>query len=345
MVTTTPTTLSLRNYLRKQKPLWNAIAIAYAFLGYGGGVTLLISHNVWLNWLGAILLTHSLVYSAYLSHEFMHGNIFKSRRWNAICGKAMLWLNGGCYNGFEALTLQHVAHHVDRVDVFTFDPVAALQKLPIPIRQIFLILEWFYFPIMGFWSCWRSIVSPWWNTQRRDRRVSTLLIISLRIAMFALLGLISLRALLLYFLAYIGMMTIMRWGDCFQHTYEAFPPGTILPKRDRIHEETNTFSTLFSRRYPWLNLLLLNFGYHSAHHAVMKCPWHSLPELDRELYPDNQSQDNPIRYISLGRQLSNYHRFRVTRFLAGQGQAIDEAGNPSLERFYGVHDVLFLMLY
>lgn len=345
MVTTTPTPVSVRHYVHQQKYLWNATAIMYAFLGYGGGVTLLISHNVWLNGVGVLLLTHSLVYSAYLSHEFMHGNIFKSRHWNVIFGKAMLWLNGGCYSGFEALTLQHVAHHVDRVDIFTFDPVAALQQLPRPIRGAILILESLYFPIMGFWSCWRSILSPWWNFQRYDRRAITAMILTIRIVMFALLGLISLRALLLYFLAYIGMMTIMRWGDCFQHTYEAFPPGTILPKRDRLYEESHTFSTLFSRRYPWLNLLLLNFGYHSAHHAVMKCPWHSLPELDRELYPDKKSQDNPIRYISLARQLSNYHRFRVIRFLKGQGQAIDEGGNPNLDNFYGVHDVLFLMLY
>jgi fatty acid desaturase len=345
MVTTLPTPVSLRNYVNRRKPLWNWIAILYVFLGYVGGVGLLMPRNGWLNGLGIIFLTHSLLYSAYLSHELMHGTIFKSRRWNASFGKAMLWLNGGCYNGFEALSLQHIAHHVDRVDVFTFDPVAALQKLPQPIRQILLILEWLYFPIMGFWSRWRSILSPWWNPQCRERRVTTALILAIRIAMFALLGLISLRALLLYSFAYIGMMTIMRWADCFQHTYEGFPPGTKLPKRDRLHEETNTFSTLFSRRYPWLNLLLLNFGYHSAHHAVMKCPWHSLPELDRELYPDSESQDNPVRYISLARQLSNYHRFRVTRFLQGQGQAIDDLGRPSLETFYGAHDVSFLMLY
>ncbi|MEO0012840.1 MAG: hypothetical protein RLZZ535_1229 [Cyanobacteriota bacterium] len=341
MVTTLRgTDIDIRSYINKQKPLKNALAIAYGCLGYATAIIFLILPYVWLNVLGVMLLTHSLLYSAYLSHEFMHGNIFKSRRWNTLFGNVMLWLNGGYYNRFQDLTLQHLAHHRDRADIFTFDPVTALQKQSPLIRKSILVLEWCYFPVIGFWSRWHSILSPWWNRERCHRQVSTALIISIRGCLFIGLGIVSPKALGLYFLSYLGMMTIMRWADAFQHTYEGFPLGTSLPKRDRAHEEANTFSTLLSRRYPWLNLLLLNFGYHCAHHAVMKCPWHSIQELDQQLY-----QDQEIRYISLGQQLKNYHQFRVTRFIKGQGEAIDEQGNPTPEKFYGAHDVSFLMLY
>ncbi len=337
---TTLASINIHTYLHRQKPHWNAIAICYTFLGYFGGITLFTLPNLWLNSLGVFFLTYSLVISAYLTHEFMHGNIFKGRRGNTIFGTVMLWLNGGCYYGFQALTIQHIAHHVDRVDVLTFDIAAAIQQQRRFIRQVIVILEWLYFPIVGFWSRWQFITSPWWNIERRDQQGRIAIVLIVRATLFTLLGLTFPKALLLYFLSYIGMITVLRWADAFQHTYEAVEPGTPLPKRDRDHEEANTFSTLLSPRYRWLNLLLLNFGYHNAHHAVMKCPWHSLHELDGEL---SLSIDDK-RYIPLSQQLINYHRFRVARLFAGQGLTVDQNPNK-IASYYGAADVSFLTLY
>jgi hypothetical protein len=94
-----------------------------------------------------------------------------------------------------------------------------------------------------------------------------------------------------------------------------------------------------SKRYWWLNLLLLNFGYHNAHHELMKCPWYSLHELDKELYTGEE-----VHYITLPQLLWNYHRFRVSRIFSGQGQAVSNAGTPQLETFYGGIEVSFLVL-
>ena len=337
MTIATPTSLNIRSYVSKQKAFWNEIAITYTFLGYIGGIALLFVTDIWLNILGTVFLTHSLIYSAYLSHEFMHGTIFKDRRRNVIFGQLMVWLNGGCYYGLQALTLQHIAHHVDRVDVFTFDISAAIQKLATPIRRTIFALEWCYFPIVSFWSRWQAISKQWQNSEQTKRITG---IFAIRFTAFILLGIISFKALLLYFLSYVGMIIVLRWVDAFQHTYEAFPVGTSLPKRDRDHEQLHTYSNLISRRYPWLNLLLLNFGYHNAHHAVMKCPWHSIPELDMEL-----SQNKTVNYISLSQQLANYHRYRVTRLVTGQGNATGEMGNRNYEQFYGAVDVSFITLY
>ena len=327
-------------YISQHKPIINTIAISYTFFAYLCGFSLLFNANLLLNILAVLLITHGLVYSAYLTHEFMHGTIFKSRSWNNIFGNIMLWLNGGCYNGYQALTLQHIAHHVDRVDVFTFEPIPKLQELPKITRNLILILEWLYFPAMGFWSRWHSALSPFWNSERSKYKNKVIAIFILRVSLFIILGIISIKALLLYFIAYVGMITVLRWADAFQHTYEGFPPGVKLPKRDRAHEEAHTYSTLLSRKYPWLNILLLNFGYHNAHHTIMKCPWHSLPELNKEI-----EEPSNVRYVSLKEQFLHYHRFRLTRFIIGQGHSIDKNKQPTFEKFYGAHDVSFLFLY
>ena len=74
--------------------------------------------------------------------------------------------------------------------------------------------------------------------------------------------------------------------------------------------------------------------------AVMKCPWHSIPELDLKM-----SQHKSVNYISLFQQLANYHHYRVTRLIAGQGDAEGESGQKNYTQFYGAVDVSFITLY
>lgn len=113
MVTTFSTAKDIDSYyLHEKKVLWNVIAILYVLGGYCGAIALLFLPNMRLNALGVVLLTHSLVLSAYLSHEFMHGTIFTNMKWNAVGGNLMLWLNGGCYARFKDLAQEHIAHHL-----------------------------------------------------------------------------------------------------------------------------------------------------------------------------------------------------------------------------------------
>lgn len=336
-MTTSPVAIS--RYLHQKKPLWNAIAILYTIIGYITGLALSFTANIALNILGVLLLSHSLILSAYLSHELMHGTIFDKRAANERLGNLMLWLNGGCYARFDDLARLHMGHHINRVDFCYFDLAAYLKSLPAPIRKILLGLEWLYFPSLAFLLRLRSIFAPFWNPKRRHERLRTAIILLVRISGFTLLGWASLKALALYFLAYLIMLNIMRFVDAFQHTYDVFPTDAPLPQRDRAYEQANTFSNLISQRYWWLNLLLLNFGYHNAHHELMKCPWHSLHELDRELFSGTEPH-----YIPLGQLLQNYHRYRIFRIHSGQGQAIDTQGHPTLDTFYGAIEVSFLVL-
>lgn len=333
------TASDIQNFLRRDQFGWHAIAFTYTLGGYGGGIALLLLANGGLNAIGVLLLTHSLMLSAYLAHELMHGTIFNNLVWNTRVGTLMLWLNGSCYARFQDLAKWHMAHHVNRVDFCRFDLIAYLNELPPPLRSLLLALEWLYIPALALLSRWRSLSAPFREAERQGERGRVAVILATRIGLFAALGLVSFKALLLYWLAYIGMITGLRFVDSFQHTYEVFPIGTALPDRDRAHEQANTFSNLVSQRYRWLNLLLLNFGYHNAHHELMKCPWHRLPELDRQLFTGTEAH-----YVTLSKLLANYHRFRVQRIFAGQGVAIDEQGKQSLEEFYGGIEVSFLVL-
>ena len=258
--------------------------------------------------------------------------------WNAVGGNIMLWLNGGCYARFKDLAQEHIFHHVNKVDSVVFDLVAFINNRTAPIHGLILVLEFLYSPVISFMLQFRALTAPFWNPQRRDEWLRVIILLTVRGSLFTLLGLVSPKALALYFFAYTGVISVLRFMDALQHTYEAFPVGSPLPKHNNYaYEQTNTFTNLISRRYWWLNLLVLNFGYHNAHHAVMKCPWHSLHELDRDLFTGQ------IHYLTLPQLLKNYHRFRVSRIFLGQGKAVDEQGNLELDTFYGAVGVSFLV--
>ncbi len=76
--------LDKHHYISQHKLIANMAVISYTFLAYICGIILLFASNLILNIIGVFFITHSLVFSAYLTHEFMHGTIFKSRRWNNL---------------------------------------------------------------------------------------------------------------------------------------------------------------------------------------------------------------------------------------------------------------------
>lgn len=335
------TSQDLSQYIHRQKPLWNLVAVAYTLGGYYGGTALLMTANAGLNLFGVFLVTHALVLSAYLAHELMHGTFFSSMKTNHLWGSVMQWLHGTSYASFQELAQAHIDHHIKGVDLYVFDRIAFINSLPAPLRAVIATLEQLYFPAIFLIRQFIGIGILYRDAESWQGKLQVIVVLLLRVSMFAVLGWISLKALLLYFLAYIGAVQIVMIMDCLQHTYELYPYDTVVPKKDVMYEQENTFSTPISRRYPWLNLLLLNFGYHNAHHAVMKCPWYNLPELDKTL-----KQQQTVHHISLLQVLKNYHRFKVQRlFSADEGKAfVDQQGNLQLEQFYGVAGGTSLLL-
>ncbi|PSB20244.1 fatty acid desaturase [filamentous cyanobacterium CCP1] len=324
-------------YINDRNVWLNGSAVAYALIGYGFGIFCITQQTGWVNLIGIILITHTLLWSAYLVHELIHGNLFQ-RSLNHVIAQILLFLTGSCYSQYRAVASLHLAHHKHRADFASFSIANYLNSLPKPILNWVVTLEWLYFPIVEFGLRWMVAISPFLEPHRRDERLKNTLLLLLRGGLFIALALYSAKAVVLYFVAYISFINILRFVDCFQHTYEVFQFGEAIPQFDLAYEEANTFSNLVSARWSWLNLLLLNFSYHNAHHRVMRCPWYLLPQLDAELYPRDYRQ-----YVTLAQLVRNFHQFRVDRLFGNQGAVIETENGVSLEQFVGAVGVSFLV--
>uniref|UniRef100_B8HQA7 Fatty acid desaturase n=1 Tax=Cyanothece sp. (strain PCC 7425 / ATCC 29141) TaxID=395961 RepID=B8HQA7_CYAP4 len=306
----------LKPYLQDYNHWANGVALLYTLSAYVGGITLLFSAYWWLNGLGIVLLAHSLVYAELLAHEFLHGNIFPNPTWNEWGGNIMLWLFRGYFPPYQSQVQMHWRHHAGQVGSFNLGDY--LRSLPPGGRRLVLSLEWLYIPAAHF-LLQRHLLSLWLRSGSPLRQ-RIFIQLAVKVGCALLLGLFSLKALILYIVAHCLAVTLLRVVQLFQHAVVSGPQGKY----------EQTFSPLLSERYPWLNVFFLNFTYHNAHHVMMRCPWHSLPQMDRQL-----ATVQPMYHLPLLQLMANYHRFRIARLLNGTGQGADEQGNLTLEQFYG----------
>lgn len=319
----------------------NTLALSYTIGGYAIGIWLMTLPAWWWNAAGVLLTGHALVYAAYFIHEFAHQSIFRSAEANNRWGVLMSWITGSCYATFGALRRKHMRHHIDRADVVTLDYKALLQRCPRWVGRLVLALEWAYVPAVEFIMHGYVMLLPFIKRERHAERPRLLLVLTVRLAAFAMLAWWSPVALALYAVAYMIMLHALRFTDAYQHTYDALAvlEGGEIPDdkvRDRDYEQANTYSNLVSVTRPWANLLLLNFSYHNAHHERPIVPWHELPALHRQLYPAEYRQVIPMREL-----LRGYHRDRLRRITSDDyGEVGDGPGKA--DRFLGAVGVSFL---
>ncbi|CDS52829.1 Fatty acid desaturase [Polaromonas sp. CG9_12] len=334
----------MKQFFRYPDGVWpNVAALSITLLGYGAGVALLGASNWALNALGFLLVAQTLIWSAYFIHEFAHQAIFKTAAANQRWGTLMSWINGSCYATFSDMRRKHMRHHVERADVITFDVHGFLLRAPAWARHTVLALEWAYFPAVEFLMRAFVLVLPFRDARKRAARGRVLAIAAVRLTLLAALGWWSVKALLLYFAAYLVFVTVLRFADCFQHTYDAYPilDETPIPAdkvRDRAYEQANTYSDIVSLDSTWLNLVWLNFGFHNAHHERPTAPWHRLPAFHRELYPVQHAQVITVREL-----LRSFHTNRVKRVLSSDYGAVQPLGvNGRADGFVGAVGVSFL---
>ena len=290
---------------------YNGPAVSYAVFPYILGCYGLFRPEWWVNALATLLLAHSMVIAAYLIHECGHQLVFRKGKHNAALGRAMSWLCGAAYGTYEDMRYKHFRHHVDNDDVVWFEYEEFFDRHPV-ILKITRFMEWFYIPahdlLMHFIMVFTSFLIP----QRRNQRARNVLVILVRGSVFLALAIWFPKVAILYVLAYLLMMHVLRFMDALQHdySYHATLFEYVQPphKGDREWEQAHTFSVPISLRYPRLNWITLNFGYHNAHHFDMNVPWYRLPALHRQL-----TGDDPARVIPFRAQLQLYHRNRVLR--------------------------------
>ena len=296
--------------------MYNGGAISYAIVGYICGFAGLF-HGAWyVNLPATLLLAHAMVIAAYLIHECGHNLVFHSSRDNARLGRGMSWLCGAAYGTYEDMRYKHFRHHVDNDDVVWFEYEEWFARHPLILRAT-RALEWLYIPahdlIMHFIMAFTSFIIP----QRRDQRIRNVVVLLIRGGLFATLVFFFPKVALLYAIAYVLMMHVLRFMDAHQHDYPyhstLFDYEPPPHKGDYAWEQAHTFSVPFSLRFEKLNWLTLNFGYHNAHHADMNLPWYRLPVLHQEL-----TGGDPEKVIPFGSQLRLYHRNRVRRVCSPQ---------------------------
>jgi fatty acid desaturase len=306
---------------------YNGGAFAYAVLGYLAGFAGLFYANPVVNLAAILLLAHAMTIAAYLIHECGHNLVFKSIKDNAKLGRFLSWLCGAAYGTYEDIRYKHFRHHVDVDDVAWFDYERFFEEHPI-VLKVTKFLEWFYIPahdlIMHTIMVFTSFVIP----QRRKQRRRNVTVIIIRGSVFAALIVFFPKVALLYAIAYMLMMTILRFMDSLQHDYPyaltLFDFGKPPRKGDFEWEQEHTFSNPHTYRDSVLNWFTLNFGFHNAHHSDMTIPWYRLPAKHRELYGDD-----PTWVIPLSAQLKIFHKQRVNR-IVGNHQGDEPFGHDFL---------------
>jgi len=292
---------------------YNGGALAYAVLGYVTGFAGLF-HDHWaMNLLATMLLAHSMTISAYLIHECGHNLVFKSIKDNSKLGRLLAWLCGAAYGTYEDMRYKHFRHHVDVDDIAWFDYERFFEEHPV-VLKVTRFLEWFYVPahdlIMHTIMVFTSFIIP----QRRKQRRRNVTVILIRGSIFIALIIFFPKVAVLYALAYMFMMTILRFMDSLQHDYPyaltLFEFGRPPRKGDFKFEQEHTFSNPHTFNDSILNWITLNFGFHNAHHSDMTVPWYRLPAKHRELFGDG-----PENIIPLWAQVRIFHEQRVNRIV------------------------------
>ena len=309
----------------------NLIAWAYIFVTYCVGFVAMVLEPLWINLIGVLLLAHSMVIAAYFIHECAHDSVFKKRRHNRLFGEALLWICGTLYSDYDAIRHKHARHHNDRADIVSFDFRESLLEYP-KILKIIETLEYFYIPAVEVMMHALILVLPFTKASRKQQRFRVSIVLFLRIVFFAALSSYSLHIL---------WLTVMRFMDVNQHTYALYETldqkaGKEVEAYDRAFESAHTYSNLISQSYPWLNLLVLNFGYHNVHHDQQIQPWYRLPRLHEELYGSEQKTMLP--FINL---VKSYHDNRVARVLNADPLDMDVKEHEG-RHFIGVDGVSFL---
>lgn len=316
----------------------NLLAWAYILGAYILGFSAMLADSILYNILGIVFLAHSMVIAAYFIHECAHDSLFKKSKHNRIFGEILLWITGTSYSDYEAIKHKHIRHHMDRADIVSFDFRERLLKYPKTLK-IIQVLEYFYIPALEIMMHALVIILPFVKESRKHLRSRVMVVLVLRLAFFAALASISLKVLLLYPIAYMIFLTVMRFMDVHQHTYDLYETldqerGDEVKQYDSVFEKRNTYSNLLSKRYPWLNLLVLNFSYHNVHHDQQMQPWYRLPKLHEELYGKDESQ-----VLSFKNLIESYHRYRVERIINSDATGTEVHKGKD---FIGVDGVSFL---
>lgn len=329
--------------LARKRSAWpNALLGAAIFAFYVEGIALLAYSSSWLSFAVAVaVLSQSMVWSWYLAHDCAHRLVSKRDEINLAMGEFLGLITGMAYTPFSTYRAEHFRHHADKIDLLGADLQAIVGQWPRSIVWLLSGLEKLYIPVFFYVIKWRMIRDlAVVGTARERLRLGFCLVLYLTLFLYLLSA--SAAALAGLLLASFVRIHLTRFVDAFQHTYDQIDPDSPLEHvRSRAYELNNTFSLPLARKHAWMNLLILNFGYHNAHHSVPSCPWYALPKLDCILASAETSAGQPVgreSAVTFRDLVTAYHVHRVHRiFDLHEGDAYDDQGVFSLRNFTGAY--------
>lgn len=333
-----------KNIWRDEGMVPNTLAIGYVLLTYFGGWALLFVSTWWSLPLGVLAVAHGMTIAAYLLHDCGHNALCKKVEHNTVIGRWMNVITGSHYGTYEDMRYKHMRHHVDNCEPVAFDYRTFITKRPL-LHKIIRGLEWCYIPAVELLMHTMLIAAPFMYESKKAQRGRVLRITLLRFSLFALVVWFAPWAALGYAVAYCLFLTFLRFMDSFQHNYEIFytldtPDAKPPYKGVREYEEANTYSNLISSRWPWLNLLALNFSYHNAHHTKPNMAWFRLPAFHQQIYAGQCPQQ-----LSVWGQVKSFHRHRVARVLAEEYGTADVRDTVRDGKAVGVNALSFLTAF
>ncbi len=321
----------------------NTLALCYMVIAQISGIILLAVHSPWLFIPAVLLIAHSLVIGGYMIHELAHNIVFKDKRINSFIGECVSWFCGSAYAPFNNIQHMHMRHHGDHADVAMFDHQHFLKQCSPILKRIVYVLEWCHIPAVELIMHYQIVVRPFIREDFKDQRVRVVLMALSRLIFFTMLLFISPAALIAYALAYMIFLKSLFLADAFAHTYPAYIIKNYtdpVPREGRNgdYDKENTYSNLISERWPILNLLNLNFGYHTAHHDRPATPWYRLPEQHTNTYATNAPQVLPYREL-----WHTFHQNRLACIINDDFGGVGTGKNRA-DNFLGVHGVSFLTI-
>lgn len=323
---------------RLERRVWITWTVFAVILACDVAGIYVITLPYWWAPFGALLAAEAMILSWYLSHDCAHRLAFQRLRPNLWLGEVLSVINGTAVFAFRRYRQDHLRHHAEQVDLVGVHVGDELRGLPRPLRAVLLGLEAIYIPAVFAFVRLKSLALE----IRSGERWRAILVTLGYLGFYAALGWISPLGLFLWFVAVSLRIHCVRFVDAFQHTYDHVDCEQKTPPRGFAYEQRNTFSFPVAKRFRFLNLLLLNFGFHNAHHAAPNCPWYALPRLDAALRSSLLQQGAAAKDlltpedIQLSELLAAYNAKRLERILAGHaGEARDAELEFSLTRFRG----------
>ena len=248
-------------------------------------------------------------------------------------------INGLSFFSFEAYRKDHVRHHAEKIDIGGFDSGHFAVAHPRLFSAI-IVAEKIYLPAFYYLIKLTNIYAVIFSGRRREvtRGIGSLCIYVVAFATFARF---SLMLVLVWQASSFLRIHIVRFVDCFQHSFQqVYTEGEKLT-HGKHYEIQNTFSVPVARKFTFLNLIILNFGYHAAHHCFPTCPWYMLPHLEAaiikqlRLYGVSDTREESTPFFNF---LTAYHRGRLSRIIStDEGQPYDADGQFTTHHFTGAY--------